>query len=380
MNPMQFIDDYQTFILNTYKELHKLAEPSWKEEKTSRYLQEILIDAGLYVQAFKDHYGFIAEIRGEKPEVIALRADLDALVQEKNGVICANHSCGHDAHSTMVMMTAIALSKMNTKFSYTIRFIFQPAEELAGGALQMMKDGALDNVKFLGGIHLRPAFEVEFGKAAPVILHGSTTTLKGTIKGAQAHAARPEDGNNPIEAASLLIQAIKQIRLPADVGGYSIKITELQSGVASNAIPETAHFTFDLRSERNEGMTVLIEKTKHTVDKIAELTETDIHYHMDDEFSPAAVKNIQAVTIAEKAIGAILGKEKVVSECVSPGAEDFHFYTMKNPDLAATMIGLGCGLAPGLHHPDMSFDHQALIYGTKILTKMMLEADQQSWV
>ena len=376
MDPMKFIEEKRQEILKIYQELHALAEPSWKEEKTSRYLLEKLIASGMKVKTFPGHYGIIAEITGEQPEVIALRADMDALLQEVNGQVQANHSCGHDAHSTMVLMTALALCK--TKPKHTVRFLFQPAEEVAGGALKMMEDGALTNVRFLGGVHLRPSFEIPYGKAAPIILHGSTTTLKGVIRGVQAHAARPEEGNNPIEAAMLLIQAIKQIRL-SNVGRYSIKITELHGGTVSNAIPETARFTFDLRSETNEGMKALIAKTDHIVRNIAQLTETEIEFSLDDEFSPAAIEHPQAVESAEFAISAILGKENVVPTCVSPGAEDFHFYTLKNPNLSATMIGLGCGLAPGLHHPMMSFDQEALIYGTKILTKMMLEADQRNW-
>jgi amidohydrolase len=377
VDPIQYIEAQRNTIFKTYHELHQLAEPSWKEEKTSRFLQKKLIDAGFKVQTFPGHYGFVADLTGENPEVIALRADMDALVQEVDGAVRPNHSCGHDAHSTMVLMTALSLCKTNIKFKHSVRFIFQPAEEVAGGALKMIEDGALKNVIFLGGVHLRPSFEVQYGKAAPVILHGSTTTLKGVIKGVPAHAARPEEGNNPIEAASLLIQAMKQIKLGA-VGRYSIKMTELHSGEASNAIPENARFTFDLRSETNEGMELLISKAQQTVQKIAELTETKIDTVIE-EYSPAAVKNPEAIRLAEAAILSILGSENLEEACVSPGAEDFHFYTLKNPHVFATMIGLGCDLTPGLHHPNMKFNKEALVYGTKILTKLLMEADQHNW-
>jgi amidohydrolase len=378
VDPIQFIEAQRNTIFKIYHELHQLAEPSWKEEKTSRYLQDKLIAAGFTVHTFSGHFGFVADLPGETPEVIALRADMDALVQEVNGVVQPNHSCGHDAHSTMVLMTALTLCETKIKFKHSVRFIFQPAEEVAGGALKMIEDGALKNVKFLGGVHLRPSFEVEYGKAAPVILHGSTTTLKGVIKGIPAHAARPEEGNNPIEAASLLIQAMKQIKL-GGVGRYSIKMTELHSGEASNAIPENARFTFDLRSETNEGMELLISKAKHIVEKIAELTETKIDTVLE-EYSPAAVNNSDAIKVASTAINSILGNQNLESACVSPGAEDFHFYTLKNQDIFATMIGLGCDLTPGLHHPNMKFNHEALVYGTKVLTKLLLEADQNQWV
>ena len=372
--PIHFIAQQRDSILQTYHDLHKLAEPSWKEEKTSQYLRDKLLNAGLKIQAYEDHFGFIAEIEGEKPEVIALRADMDALIQEVDGVTKANHSCGHDAHSTMALHTALALVNAKHICKHTIRFIFQPAEEKAEGALKMMDDGALKEVKFLGGIHLRPSIEIPFNKAAPVILHGSAASLKGVIKGIPAHASRPEEGNNPIEAAALLIQAIGKIRLKGEEK-YSIKVTELHGGEAANSIPENTRFTFDLRAETNETMKKMIEKARHIIQKTAELTETEITISQE-EYCPAAIQNQSAIGLARNAIESVLGKENVESACISQGAEDFHFYTLKNPGLAATMIGLGCGLKPGLHHPKMTFNHEALIYGTQILTKLIIEADR----
>ncbi|MCP3739577.1 amidohydrolase [Rossellomorea sp. BNER] len=375
MDPTQYIDEQKQLIVKTYQDLHKLAEPSWKEEKTANYIKEKLLSAGFNIQTYEGHFGFIAEMKGEKKDVISIRADMDALVQEVDGVVKPNHSCGHDAHSTMVLFTALALSKR--KFTHTVRFIFQPAEEKAAGALKMMEEGALQDVKFLGGIHLRPSIELPFGKAAPAILHGSTASIKGGIKGVPAHAARPEEGNNPLEAAALLIQAIRQIRLSAS-DHFSIKMTELHGGEASNSIPGTARFTLDLRAKSNETMDKLLKKADHTIRKVAELTETKIE-SITDEYSPAAIRNQRAIGHAQHAIASVLGKENVEPACVSPGAEDFHFYTLKNPGLAATMIGLGCDLSPGLHHPNMIFNQEALIYGTKIVTKMLVDADRQQW-
>jgi amidohydrolase len=168
---MNFSDDVlqqKEAIFQTYEELHRLAEPSWHEEKTSRYIANSLREAGISVQTFDEHYGLIAEIPGKTNHVVAIRADLDALLQEIDGVERANHSCGHDAHSTMVLYTARILSASNPPL-HTIRFIFQPAEETAQGALQMIKEGALDHVHFLLGVHLRPWTEVPNGNAAPAI-------------------------------------------------------------------------------------------------------------------------------------------------------------------------------------------------------------------
>ena len=57
---------------------------------------------------------------------------------------------------------------------------------------------------------------------------------------------------------------------------------------------------------------------------------------------------------------------------VTPGAEDFHFYTKERPQLKAAMLGLGCDLEPGLHHPNMKFHRESLLDGIEILTRTVL--------
>ncbi|WP_409291452.1 amidohydrolase [Peribacillus sp. SCS-37] len=376
MNAVDYLSLNKEDILKTYQKLHRLAEPSWKEKETSHYIFHALTEAGLSVQTFEKHYGLIAEIPGELQEVVALRADMDALLQEVDGVMKANHSCGHDAHSTMVLHAALALAASGTKPKRTLRFIFQPAEEKAEGALQLIKDHALQDTAYLFGLHLRPEFEVPFGKASPVIVHSSSGTITGSIKGVQAHAARPEDGINAIEAAAVLIQKLKQARLDTN-DSWSIKMTQLHGGAASsNIIPETADFTLDARAKT----TPLLGEVKELLKKAAEETTTEtgaaITWTMDD-FVPAAIQNEEAISLARAAIISILGKDNLVETCVSPGGEDFHFYTLKEPGIKATMVGLGCGLTPGLHHPEMTFNQEALVYGARILAQTVLLASEQ---
>jgi amidohydrolase len=377
LDPIQYIDQQKELIFSTFHELHALAEPSWEEKQTSAYLLERLKQAGLFYKTFSNHYGFIAEIPGELDEVIAIRADLDALLQEVDGMVKANHSCGHDAHSTMVLYSALAIAESGIKPKQTLRFIFQPAEEKGEGAIQMMKDGALDNVSFLFGIHLRPLFEVPHYKASPVIIHGSAGTIKGTIRGRQAHAARPQDGINAIEVAAMLIKEMKSIQLQTEIP-YSIKMTQLKvDNEASNVIPESADFSIDVRAQANEVMDELQSKMDSIMEKVIQQSGATIQWKMV-ELVPAAFKNEKAMNIARRAITEILGENGIIPECVSQGGEDFHFYTAQTNGLRATMVGLGCGLAPGLHHPKMKFQLDALIYGTKILTKIILNALEQN--
>jgi amidohydrolase len=378
LNPIKYIDKQRDSIIKTYHDLHSLAEPSWQEKKTSDYLLKSLKEAGLKVKTFQEHYGIVAEIPGRLNRVVALRADMDALLQEVEEELKPNHSCGHDAHSTMVLYTALAISQSGIQPKHTLRFIFQPAEEKGEGALKMIEDGALEEVTYLFGLHLRPDKEVPYGKASPVIIHGAAETIKGTIKGIQAHASRPEEGINAIEAATLLVQKLQQIYLdlPCETS-YSIKMTQLQTeNKASNVIPETASFSIDVRAQTNEVMNKLNDYANEIFEQTKQQTGVAISSCIK-EFVPAAVTNENAIKIAKSAIDCVLGKENIIPVCVSLGGEDFHFYTAKNQGVLATMIGLGCGLKPGLHHPQMEFNLEALHYGTKILIQTILLASEK---
>ncbi|RPK10999.1 amidohydrolase [Priestia endophytica] len=378
INPIKYIDSQRDFIIKTYHDLHALAEPSWQEKKTSNYLLKSLKEAGLKVKTFQEHYGIVAEIPGRLNRVVALRADMDALLQEVDGELKPNHSCGHDAHSTMVLYTALAISKSGIQPKHTLRFIFQPAEEKGEGALKMIEDGVLEEVTYLFGLHLRPDKEVPYGKASPVIVHGAAETIRGTIKGVQAHASRPEEGINVIEAAALLVQKLQQIYLYLpDETPYSIKMTQLQTeNKASNIIPETASFSIDVRAQTNEVMNKLNDYANEIFEQTKQQTGVAIASCMK-EFVPAAVTNENAIKVTKSAISRVLGKESIIPVCVSHGGEDFHFYTAKNQGVSATMIGLGCGLKPGLHHPQMEFNLEALHYGTKILAQTILLASEE---
>lgn len=369
-----YIDHQKKGILTTYQELHACPELSEQEERTSTYLQNRLRNAGFEVHTFPGHYGFMVELKGDSSEVIAVRADMDAVVHDLEGSMQPLHTCGHDAHSTIVLYVALALAQSKRISKKTIRFLFQPAEEIGRGALQMIESGALERVTKLFGIHLRPQVEVPDGMASPVVLHGGSVTLKGRIRGQQAHAARPQLGRNVLETGAAIIQALQGIRLQKEKT-YSVKMTHLQAGNAqsSNVIPGEGVFTLDLRSTTNAGLEELRQLTLHVVQSVADLTQTQVACEWLGH-TPAAVPNEAMISMAKRAIIQVLGEGGLSGPCETQGAEDFHFYSERMPHLEATMIGLGCGLEPGLHHPQMKFQPNALISGIKILTALVLDA------
>lgn len=357
-------------ITDIFDHLHAHPEVSWKEYKTTEFLTEKLKEAGCRIRTFSDCTGVVGDI-GEGSPVVAVRADIDALWQEVDGIFQANHSCGHDSHMTMALGTLMLLQKQPQLPKGTIRFIFQPAEEKGGGALKMIEEGVLDDIDFLYGVHVRPIQETANGRCAPSILHGSSQHIEGLIIGEEAHGARPHLGINSIEIAALLVQKLSFIHIDPSIP-HSVKMTKLQAGGdSSNIIPGTASFSLDLRAQTNEAMEKLTEETERACEAAVAAFGAKIELQKEHSL-PAASRNKEAETIMAAAIRDILGEENLDEPLVTTGGEDFHFYGVKVPNLKTTMLGLGCGLQPGLHHPHMTFDRSAIYTGVEILTAAVL--------
>ncbi|WP_049627850.1 MULTISPECIES: M20 peptidase aminoacylase family protein [Bacillus] len=357
-------------IMDIFNHLHAHPEVSWKEYQTTEYLAEKLKAAGCRTRTFDDCTGVVGEI-GEGSPVVAVRADIDALWQEVDGVFQANHSCGHDSHMTMALGTMMLLKSQPKLPKGTIRFIFQPAEEKGGGALKMIEKGVLDDVDYLYGVHVRPVQETANGRCAPSILHGSSQHIEGLIIGEEAHGARPHLGLNSIEIAALLVQKLSFIHLDPGIP-HSVKMTKLQAGgESSNIIPGKASFSLDLRAQTNAAMEKLTAETERACEAAAAAFGAKIELQKEHSL-PAAERNKEAEAIMASAISGILGEEHVDEPLVTTGGEDFHFYGLKVPNLKTTMLGLGCGLQPGLHHPHMTFDRSAIFTGVEILTAAVL--------
>lgn len=357
-------------LLNIFHHLHQNPEVSWEEKETTKYIKELVKNEGCRVTTFDHCTGLIAEIGDGKP-VIGIRADIDALWQEVNGKFQANHSCGHDAHMTIVLGVLFLLK--HSELKGTVRFIFQPAEEKGKGALTMVDNQVVDDVDYLFGVHLRPFQEVPNGYCSPMIIHGACRFIDGHIIGDDLHGARPHLGANAIEIGATLDQMLKTIHIDPLVPS-SVKLTKfLAGGESSNIIPGHAEFSLDMRAQTNEAMDKMQGKIDLLFDALERFYEVKIPYKISSNV-PAAVSNNDAMKIMRTAIIDILGIDKYVPPIQTTGGDDFHYYTIKRPKLKATMLGLGCDLKPGLHHPDMTFNHESMFIGAEILASAVVNA------
>ncbi len=354
-------------ILEWFNHFHENPEVSWEEHETTKKLAEILDELKVPYRRFDDVTGLLAEI-GEGNEVIAVRADIDALWQEVDGVFRANHSCGHDANISMVLGALLLLK--NEKLNKRIRFIFQPAEEKGNGANSMIDRGALEDVTHLFGVHLRPIEELPFGKVSPAIHHGAAIFLEGKIKGIDAHGARPHQGKNAIDVMMSIHQSLKNLYF-SPFESYSAKLTKIQAGGENaNIIPGNAVFSIDVRAAKNPILFQLKDQIEKDLVALQKLFDIEIEWEWYD-LTPGAEVSKEAAAIAREGIIEVLGENQLAEEVITSGSDDFHFYTIRQPEVKAAMIGIGADLSPGLHHPKMTFNRDSLLIGAKVIAKTL---------
>lgn len=358
----------KNYVYELFEYLHSVPENGFQEYKTSERLGSELKKHGYSVtENVGGTTGLIGVLdSGTTGPTVALRADMDALQYENNGVTEYRHTCGHDAHSAMVMAAAKELSEEGIKRGKLV-IIFQPAEEKLTGALAMIDSGMLNDIGTIIGIHLRPRDEVPFGCGSPAIYHGASGPVKVTVRGKSAHGARLHQGINAIEAAMLAINAVNSVRVDPSVS-HSAKVTKFSGGTSFNTIPDMAEFYIDMRCQQNDVMDAYRDMVRAAVENSVKAIGAKAEVELMP-YVPAAEYDDDVKEDIKDAICHVLGEDNLYGDIKSVGGEDFHYYR-KFLGCQSGYIGLGADVYPGLHHQDMSFNHKCMEYGVEILKKV----------
>jgi len=341
--------------------LHDIPEISFQEFMTSAFIRKELIRLGFTVQHLGET-GLLACMQGENSGAsIALRADMDALYFRKaDGDIKPLHACGHDAHCAMVLSAGRHFAAQGIS-SGTLYLLFQPGEETMLGAKKILA-GGLPNLDGMIGIHLRPQIEIPMGAATPALLHCASFPVTAHFHGKAAHAARPFLGTNAVSAAALAITAVDELSFDTKED-WSAKATIADSHRNQhNVIPEYCSVTFDIRSESNALGGTISETVKRIAEESAQKIGCAVTFSENPGYAPKYDPRL--VGICKDAITEVLGSAEPPTH--SPGSEDFHAYSVL-AGIPTAYIGLGADLVPGLHSPDMQFDHTCMPIGAKIL-------------
>ncbi|MFE4710708.1 amidohydrolase [Paenibacillus sp. NPDC056722] len=351
-------------LIEIRRHLHRHPELSHEEVETTKYITSLLEEAGIRIIDYGLKTGVIAEVGGlQGGPVVALRADIDALpIQEETGLPYASvypgkmHACGHDYHTASLLGAAFLLKEQEQELKGTVRFLFQPAEEKAKGALQIIDSGALEGVSAVFGVHNKPELPVgTIGiKGGPLM--AAADGFRITVTGAGAHAAVPESGIDPIVAAAQIVTALQTVvsRNVSPLNSAVISVTKLHSGNAWNIIPETAVLGGTIRTFTEEVRSKVLKRFVEVTEGIAAALETKATVEWIG--GPPPTINDDSLAQLANETAAALGLNAVTPE-LSPAGEDFAFYQRVVPGLFAFV---GTSGTREWHHPDFNLDERAL--------------------
>jgi len=371
-------------LIEIREHFHKYPELSFQEVETSKKIAEILQELKLdEVHTGIAKTGVIGVLRGnESGKTLAIRADIDALpIQEENDVPYKSqnngvmHACGHDAHITTSIGTAMILSKMRDKIKGNIKFIFQPAEEIGGGAKLMVDEGVMENVDAIVGLHVWTGLDVgTIGiKAGPDM--ASAYRFEISVKALGGHGAMPHLTADPIVASAQIINALQTIasRSIDPLKPIVLSICKIEGGSAFNIIPSEVRMEGTLRTLEDEVSTKALDKINQILNGVAQTMGVECKFNCDDLF-PALSNDPSVVELIKKAGVAVLGSDKVLDAEPSMGSEDFSFFAKKVP---GAMLRLGVadkekGITSPVHRATFDINPKALSIGVTVMSQVAL--------
>src|SRR5438874_460332 len=212
------IDELVPDLVALRRDLHEHPELSFEEIRTSGIVAQRLHSLGLDVRTGVAKTGVVGLLHGgaSKPgaKTIAIRADMDALpIHELNEIDYRSqadgkmHACGHDGHTSILLAVADILSKRRAKLPGNVKFIFQPAEETIGGAGPMVKEGSMEGVDGVIGLHLISDYPIGRVGVCAGTVFASADKFVWTVWGKGGHAARPGMSVDPIVISAYIITA-----------------------------------------------------------------------------------------------------------------------------------------------------------------------------
>jgi len=386
-------------MLTWRRDLHQHPELGNREFRTAGIVAKHLEELGLEVHTKVAHTGVVGLLKGALPgPVVALRADMDGLpVEERVDLPFASkartrwngeevgvmHACGHDAHVAILMAVASVLAGLRERLQGSVKFIFQPAEELPpdgeeGGAKLMIEEGALLNPApdAIFGLHVTsrlPTGVIGY-RSGPTM--ASADRFRISVTGRQTHGAMPWLGVDPIVTAAQVVLGLQTIvSRQVDITQEPAVVTvgAIKGGNRENIIPESVEMIGTIRTF-DEGMRDDIHaRVKETAESIAKAGRAGCEVCIRKDY-PVTVNDAQLTEAMLPTLERVAGAQRVMMTPKITGSEDFSFFQHVVPGLfffvGVTPAGQDPRSAAPNHSPLFRIDEAGLTLGVRALAQV----------
>ncbi len=383
-----FLTGHDAEFIDFRRDLHAHPEVGYHEHRTTRRVALRLEAAGLRPATLPKGTGLIVDIGSSSSDepVVALRADIDALPisDEKNvpyrstkANVC--HACGHDVHTTILLGAGLFLARAAAAGALPgkVRLIFQPAEEVPGGALDVLAAGGIASVDRIFALHCDPRLDVgKIGtRVGPITAACDKITVN--VTGPGGHTARPHLTADLVYALGKIIT-----ELPAALSrrvdprsSLSLVWGRVSAGSAANAIPDDGMVEGTVRCLDDSAWHAAPELLKALLESVASAygVVADISYQRN---VPPTVNEAASTAMIEAAADRVLGPDSVTPAPQSLGGEDFAWYLESIPGALARLGTRRPGSADDfdIHQPSFDVDERAIGIGIRLMAATALSA------
>jgi amidohydrolase len=391
---MKIIADLQAHapeIAQLRRTIHSHPELAFEEFATSDLIAQKLEEWGIPFHRGLGRTGVVGIIKaGSSPRAIGLRADMDALaITEDNHFEHASahhgrmHACGHDGHTSMLLGAAQYLAK-HRNFDGTAYLIFQPAEEGAGGAREMLADGLFERfpMQAVFGMHNLPGLPVGQFAISPGAVMASSAEFKISVAGKGTHAAMPNLGIDPLPVACEIVGALQTIanRRKNPLDPAVVSVTMIHGGHATNVVADTCEIQGTVRTFATTTSDMLEKAMRTCAEHVALAHGATV----DFQFSKNYIPTVNAATEAAFVRGVlqtIVGADDVRPQEPLMASEDFGFMLSERPG-AYCFIGngdgehraVGHGQGPcTVHNPNYDFNDALIPLGATFWVRLVAD-------
>ena len=378
-------------------DIHQHPELGYAEKRTAGIVAAHLRSLGIEVQENVGGIpGVVGILRGGKPGPTgALRADRDALPVtemvdvpfkstvrtvyngQETGVM---HACGHDMHTAMLMGTAEVLAGFRDRLPGTVKFLFQPAEEVPprGGAQPMIDAGVMQGVDGVFGLHVGPGKlgEMHF---RPGAVTASADGWRIIVHGKQGHGAFPATAVDPIVVSAEIVTALQTIvsrEIDLSVAPAVVTVGAIHGGLRENIIPDSVWMIGTIRTFDAKQRTTIHERMKRIAEHIALAHGATADVKIDIGY-PNSVNSASMVARFSPTLKRVAGAAGASEGGVSMAGEDFSRFAEQAPgfffNLSVTPPGVDLKTVASNHSPLFQGDDHALPIGVRAMSNMAMD-------
>ncbi len=368
-------------LIEIRRDLHAHPELAFEEHRTAGLIARELGRLGIEHRTGVGRTGVVAHIQGARPgPTLVVRCDMDALpIEERTGLSFASetpgkmHACGHDVHSSTLLGVASILASLAPELAGSVRLVFQPAEEVLGGAAAMIDEGVLEGVDMALGFHNHPEIPVgQFG-AVRGATYAACDRFRLVVRGTSGHAAYPHTTVDPIMVAAHLVGSLQTIvsREVNPLAPCVVTVGAIHAGTVHNIIPDFCELLGTIRTlsaDTRAQAEAALRRICAGVDATFR-TSTEVNWVVG---VPPTVNADEVLDTGVAAVRRQLGD--VFAACEpSMGAEDFAMFAARVPSFVLRVGSGAAGRADHLHNSDYQPDEACIALGAQALARAAVE-------